>query len=341
MTREFLQRLEGRARVAAGHCLSYGDEITFWPVVQVVKTLAGVSDTDDPQVIVERVGRLAGVDVGRDGEAELVRDRIAGLLGLAEAPSLPEETFWAVRRLVERHSDQPLVVIIEDIHWAEETLLDLIEYLVDRTRDAPILLLTLARPDIGEMRAGWGSGRSNAATIELRPLGDQQASALIDNLLGVPRTDPADEPWRQRVISAADGNPLFVEELVRMLVDDGSLRVEDGQCVAIRDLAEAEMPPTIEALISARIDRLPARRASGAGARGGDRQSLLLGRSGGANARPGPPGSRNSPSGAHAAGPDPGRCIRPPGRGRLPLPPRPRAGRRVQSHRQGSARRAT
>ena len=81
---------------------------------------------------------------------------------------------------------------------------------------------------------------------------------MIDNLLGVERTDPADEPWRQRLISAADGNPLFVEELVRMLVDDGSLRIEDGRCVAIRDLAEAEMPPTIEALISARIDRLPA-----------------------------------------------------------------------------------
>ena len=185
MTKEFIHRLDGRARVAAGQCLSYGDGITFWPVVQVIKALAGVGDTDDPQVIVDRISRLAGVDVGRDGEAELVRERIVGLLGLSEAPSLPEETFWAVRRLVERHSDQPLVVVIEDIHWAEETLLDLIEYLVERTSEAPVLLLTLARPDIGEMRPGWGSGIANATTIELRPLGDKQADALIDNLLGV------------------------------------------------------------------------------------------------------------------------------------------------------------
>ena len=111
----------------------------------------------------------------------------SALLGCSgwRAPSLPEETFWAVRRLVKRRSDQPLVVVIEDIHWAEETLLDLIEYLVERTSEAPVLLLTLARPDIGEMRPGWGSGIANATTIELRPLGDKQADALIDNLLGV------------------------------------------------------------------------------------------------------------------------------------------------------------
>jgi predicted ATPase/class 3 adenylate cyclase len=257
LTREFVQRVEGRARVAAGRCLSYGEGITYWPVVQVIKILAGVADTDDPQTIVERVGRLAGVDVGRDGEAELVRDRIVGLLGLTEAPSLPEETFWAVRRLVERHSDQPLVVVIEDIHWAEDTLLDLLEYLGGWTRDAPLLLLCLARPDIGEMRPGWGTGAPNATTIVLKPLGDLQADALIDNLLGVTSGGAAEEPWRQRVISVADGNPLFVEELVRMLLDEGSLRVEEGRCVADRDLAEVEMPPTVEALISARIDRLP------------------------------------------------------------------------------------
>ena len=112
-----MQRVEGQARVAAGRCLSYGEGITYWPVVQVIKILAGVTDTDDPQQIIERVSRLAGVDVGRDGEAELVRDRIVGLLGLSDAPSLPEETFWAIRRLIERHSDQPQVVVIEDIHW--------------------------------------------------------------------------------------------------------------------------------------------------------------------------------------------------------------------------------
>ena len=257
MTREFLQRVEGRARVAAGRCLSYGEGITYWPVVQVIKTLAGVTDTDDPQMIVERVGRLAGVDVGRDGEAEQVRDRIVGLLGLTEAPSLPEETFWAVRRLIERHSEQPLVVVIEDIHWAEQTLLDLLEYLEGWTRDAPLLLLCLARPDIGEMRPGWGTMTPNAATIDLRPLGDEQAASLIDNLLGVETSDAAEEPWRKRVINAADGNPLFVEELVRMLLDDGWLKVDRGRCVAVRDVANADMPPTVEALISARIDRLP------------------------------------------------------------------------------------
>ena len=103
-----------------------------------------------------------------------------------------------------------------------------------------------------------GEQQPNASTIELRPLGDEHADTLIDSLLGLESGGAADEPWRQRVISAADGNPLFVEELVRMLLDDGSLRVEGHRCVAIRDLSEVEMPPTVEALISARIDRLPA-----------------------------------------------------------------------------------
>ncbi len=150
------------------------------------------------------------------------------------------------------------MVVIEDIHWAEETLLDLVEYLEGWTRDAPLLLLCLARPDIGEMRPGWGSRTPNSTTIELSPLADELAATLIDNLLGVEGSSAADEPWRQRVVTAADGNPLFVEELVRMLLDDGSLQVEGGHCVALRDLAETEMPPTVEALISARIDRLPA-----------------------------------------------------------------------------------
>ena len=103
-----------------------------------------------------------------------------------------------------------------------------------------------------------GSGSPNATTINLGPLGDQQASALIDDLLGIDTSGAADEPWRQHLIDTADGIPLFLEELVWMLVDDGSLIVTDGRCVADRGLAQAAMPPTVEALISARIDRLPA-----------------------------------------------------------------------------------
>ena len=153
----------------------------------------------------------------------------------------------------------------------------MIEYLEGWTRDAPLLLLCLARPDIGEMRPGWGTGTPNSTLIQLSPLGDQQAAALIDNLLGIESSGVADEPWRRRIISAADGNPLFVEELVRMLVEDGSLSVVEGHAVAVRELAETEMPPTVEALISAAHRPPTCCRAADPGTRSGDRKGLLLG----------------------------------------------------------------
>jgi tetratricopeptide (TPR) repeat protein len=145
--------------------------------------------------------------------------------------------------------------VFDDIHWAEPNFLELIEHLADWTRDAPLLLLCVARPELLELRQDWGGGKMNASTILLEPLAGDEVSHLVDNLLG-----RADIPAiaRARILEAAEGNPLFVEEMLGMLIDDGLLRFEDGAWQAVEDLAHVTVPPTIQLLLPARLDRLDA-----------------------------------------------------------------------------------
>ena len=146
-------------------------------------------------------------------------------------------------------------MVFDDIHWAEPLLLDLIEHLADWTRDAELLLICVARPELLEIRPGWSGGKMNATSILLEPLAGDEAGALLDNLLG-----DADLPGtaRERILAAAEGNPLFVEEMIGMLIDDGLLRFEDGSWRAVDDLADLTVPPTIQLLLAARLDRLDA-----------------------------------------------------------------------------------
>ena len=211
LAQEIVARLDARALVVRGHCLSYGDGITYFPLVQMLRDLGGVPE----------------LDAFVDGTAR------------------PEETNRAVRRTFERLArDRPLVVLIDDVHWAEPTFLDLVEHVADLSRDAPILLLCLARPDLLDARPGWGAGRHNAATLLLEPLSAGEADTLMASLAG----GDLDDAVRERISSAADGNPLFVEQMLAMLGEDG------GD-------ADARVPPTIQALLAARLDRLePAER---------------------------------------------------------------------------------
>jgi predicted ATPase len=145
-----------------------------------------------------------------------------------------------VRRLFERLArEQPLVVLVDDVHWAEPTFLDLVEHVADLSRDAPILLLCLARPDLLDARASWGAGRHNATTLLLEPLSAGEANALMATLAG----GDLDDAVRDRISSAADGNPLFVEQMLAMLAQDGA----DG---------DVTVPPTIQQLLAARLDKL-------------------------------------------------------------------------------------
>ena len=210
--------------VLTGRCLPYGDGITFWPLVEIVGSLG----SDE--------GVRAAVAHADDGE--LVAARVLGAVGPTASAAPGGETFWAVRRLLEEvASKQPLVVLVEDIHWAEPTLLDLLEYLAGWTHDAPILLLCIARPDLLDERPGWltqpGSG------VLLEPLTEEESHALLDE---IGQEWPLDAAARRRITEAAEGNPLYLEQMAAMLAEGGP--------------ADA-IPPSIHALIAARLDRLP------------------------------------------------------------------------------------
>ncbi len=249
LTREFLPRLGTNATVVAGHCLPYGEGITFWPIVEILRATAGISDAHSPD---EARMRMSGLVEGAD--AELVCSRLAALMGLAEVTLGVQETFWAVRKLFgELAVRQPLVVVFDDIHWAETTLLDLLEYLVDSLHDVAVVLLCLARPELLEVRGDWMTAKTNASLVTLGSLREAEVDPLIRNLLG--GAELSDDA-RARIAAAAEGNPLFVEETLRMLVDEGLLTTVDGTWTATADLPSLTIPPTINALLTARLDRL-------------------------------------------------------------------------------------
>jgi class 3 adenylate cyclase/tetratricopeptide (TPR) repeat protein len=248
---EFLGGAAGEALVLRGRCLSYGEGITFFPLDDVVHQAAGIEQRDSAD---EARDKLAGVLDGAP-DADRISALVAGLFGWA-TPGSTEDAFWAVRKMLEHLARQrPVVLVFDDIHWAEPTFLDLIDHLSDWTRDAAVLVLCIARPELLEIRPGWGGGKMNATAILLEPLPADDASALVDNLLGSAEIPPA---ARGRILEAAEGNPLFVEEMLAMLIDDGLLRLEDGVWRSVEDLADITIPPTIHLLLAARLDRLDA-----------------------------------------------------------------------------------
>ena len=247
---EFMGGLGDDATVLSGRCLPYGESITYWPLAEVVRDL---TDTDgDAHASREALALRLTDEPKADVIATVVGEAI-GLEGFGGATS--EKIFWAVRRLLEslaRH--RPLVVVLDDLQWAEPTFLDLVEHVADLARDAPILLLCMARPELLDGRPGWGGGKLNAASILLQPLGPEDSRQLVENLLthGSPSSEAAG-----RIADACEGNPLFAEELLAMLIDDGLLQ-RDDDCWTLADgIGELPVPPTIHALLAARLERLP------------------------------------------------------------------------------------
>jgi class 3 adenylate cyclase/tetratricopeptide (TPR) repeat protein len=209
---EFLVSLEDEL-IVRGRCLPYGEGITYWPVIEVLKQL--------PQAEVDPV---AG-------------QTMRALLADEQQVTSSEEIAWAFRKQLEAvASRQPLVCVFDDVHWGEEAFLDLVEHVADLSRDAPILLLCMARPDLLDRRKGWGGGKVNATTVLLEPLAPEETELLIESLAHL------DEGLRSRILQAAEGNPLFVEEMVALVQESG-----DG---------EITVPPTIQALLAARLDQL-------------------------------------------------------------------------------------
>ena len=212
LAQEFLGGVD--ATVVGGRCLSYGEGISYWPVTEVLKQLVP------------------------DGE---VAGPLASILGDEAAASSPAEIAWAFRKLLEsRAAERPLVVVFDDLHWGEPTFLDLVEHVADLSRDAPILLLCMARPELLDERPTWGGGKLNASNVLLEPLAPDETVELIAAL-----SESVPEELRGRIVDAAGGNPLFVEEMLAIAEEGGDVGV----------------PPTIQALLAARLDQLdPAER---------------------------------------------------------------------------------
>ena len=250
LVEEFAGQVDADATVLRGRCLAYGEGITFWPVVELVSLAAGLSILDPPE---EAKRKLLSV-IGPGERSDRIAALVAGLVGLSETDAPVEESFWALRRFLEiLASRQPLLLLLDDLQWAESTFLDLVEHVAEWSRDAPILVLAQARPEFRDDRPGWGGGVSNATSILLEPLTEGETVELVADLIG---DEVAAGSVSSRVAEAAEGNPLFVEEMVAMLIDDGYLVRQSHRWVAARDLSEVKVPPTVQALIAARLDRL-------------------------------------------------------------------------------------
>jgi class 3 adenylate cyclase/tetratricopeptide (TPR) repeat protein len=243
------ERAGPAATVLRGRCLPYGDGITYWPVAEMVKDAAAIADADSPGSALGKIARLVRSDERGD-----VADRLMQAIGLAEATASAEEIAWAFRKLLEALArPKPLLVVFDDIQWAEPTLVDLIDHVADWSRDVPILLIAIARQELLDHRPEWAGGKRNATTIQLEPLRDEDCETLVENLLGMALLPAV---AKARIAEAAEGNPLFVEQVLSMLIDDELLRREDGHWIPSTDLTAIPIPPTIHALLGARLDRL-------------------------------------------------------------------------------------
>jgi class 3 adenylate cyclase/tetratricopeptide (TPR) repeat protein len=253
LTREAASRLADRGwHVLRGRCLPYGNGITYWPIAEMVRQASGIS--------LEVAAREAIARLIASSPDAAVSDRLAFAIGLThESPvsggGIDREIAWAFRRWVRAQAaDRPLVLVFEDIHWAEPAILDLIEYLARWTDDAPVLVLCLARPELLDKRPGWGGEPSPSSRIMLQPLSRGMSAALVEALL---RVEGLPEKLRGEMLERAGGNPLFVEELIRMLIDEGTIVREGDRWIAAPSAKGVQLPDTVEALIRARLDTLP------------------------------------------------------------------------------------
>ena len=240
LVHELVTAATGRAAVLTGRCREYGDAVTYWPVREIVGQAAG------PGGDVEAA--LRELLAGQEQTVALARQ----LTGMAEGADVSVREYpWALRRLLETMArTRPVIVVLDDLHAAEPALLDLVEQVATTLRDAPVLLCGMARPELLTARPDWLA----SAHIALEPLDHPDAGLLVDHLLDAGAGDGLPGPAKHRLWQAAGGNPLFLEELVAKLRDDGVLTRVDGHWTG--ELATVGVPPTISALLAARLEQL-------------------------------------------------------------------------------------
>jgi class 3 adenylate cyclase/tetratricopeptide (TPR) repeat protein len=250
---EFQRFVDDRPEIVwwrQGRCLPYGEGITFWALGEFVKAHAGILESDGPEEVNAKLAAAINSLVGDESDREWFRTRLEPLVGAeAAGPAIArEELFSAWQRFLELIAAQrPLVLVIEDLHWADAALVDFLEHLVDWASGVPLVLLIAARPELYERHPGWGGGKRNSVTISLGPLSNEETARLVGSLVGR-SVLPAE--MQSALLERAGGNPLYAEEFVRMLAERGA-----------PDPA-TPLPETVQALIAARLDTLPPERKS-------------------------------------------------------------------------------
>jgi len=264
LLREVVRSLEGRFDVHRGKCLSYGEGITYWPVVEIFKSAAGILQSDDRELSTQKLdGFLETLGTDDLDELRTIASALSNLIGI---PTTPRGTYaaseisqaelhWGIRRVLQLLAGmQPTAVVIEDLHWAEPTLLELISYVLADEAGVPLALIATTRPELEDETPGFLGREGRRRTVYLETLGPEQAAALLSGLTGDAAF--ADTPFAETLIANAGGNPLFLEETVRMLREESLIDLERWQSDEMRDVP---IPTSVQGLISSRLDRLEAK----------------------------------------------------------------------------------
>ncbi|HSJ36116.1 MAG TPA: adenylate/guanylate cyclase domain-containing protein [Acidimicrobiia bacterium] len=253
---EFRKYLDGLVETVfwhQGRSPSYGDGIALWALGEMLRQRARIQETDDEATTQQRLAEALAAHVPDEAEQQWIGERLTGLLGAGESASQErEELFAAARAFFERLSLKGTVVLVfEDLQFADPSLLEFIEELPDWSQNHPILVITMTRPELLERRPDWGSGRRGFTSLYVGPLTDAEMAELIEGTVaGIPPGITG------RMVEVAGGVPLFAVEMIRMLIGDGTISIEpEGTTVA--DVTELEIPTSVQAVISARLDRLP------------------------------------------------------------------------------------
>jgi class 3 adenylate cyclase/tetratricopeptide (TPR) repeat protein len=228
-----------------GRSLPYGEGVSFWSLAEMVKAQAGMLESDDEENARARIAEAVADLLGDDPDADWVEERLLALVGGGGETDLTadrrDDSFAAWRRFFEAMAERrPLVLVFEDLHWADDGLLDFVDHLVDWAGAVPLLVLGTARPELLERRPGWGGGKANALTLSLAPLSDVETARLVHGLLEQTLLPPETQA---ELLAHAGGNPLYAEQYARLLSERGSLD---------------ELPETVQGIIAARLDVLAA-----------------------------------------------------------------------------------
>ncbi len=255
---EFYKYFDGLPQLTywhRGRCLAYGDGVTYWALADMVRMRCRIVEDEEPASALQKLRSTLEEHIPDPEERRFVEPRVAQLLGLAVQEARDKQDLFAAWRLFfERLADvYPTVLAFEDMQWADASLLDFVEYLLEWSRNSPLYVITLARPELLERRTNWGAGQRNFSSLYLEPL---SAGAMEELLVGLVPGLPAS--LREQILARAEGVPLYAVETVRMLLDRGALVQEGAVYQLVGEIGSLEVPETLHALIAARLDGLSA-----------------------------------------------------------------------------------